>query len=214
MLKNYQEVSTKDLGGIQTSRDRILTSAVNALTQGGEAAVRVNEISRESGVAVTSLYHFFGNREGLIAAAQIARYRQITNQEFASVQLEVANCNSRGEFRELMTHWLVRFMESQDNIAARKVRLQTYASAVIRPDIAKLLAEDQIVQGQRMFEFLEPLKAKGWIKPEVDTRTFGAFYLGVMTGRMYYEIGEPPIDVSAWTQFALNAILQIIPEDD
>ncbi len=197
-----------------SSRQKILDLAVAALELGGPASLRVNEIAREAGVAVTSLYHFFGNREGLLSAAQIASYRRATTQEFAAAEAALARCTSRSEFRALLEASILHFLRSPENIANRRVRLQTYAAALSRPDIATLLAEDQELQGERMFAFLEPLKAKGWVKPDVDTRTFGSFYLGVMLGHTQYEVGRPHLDIEAWNQFTLNALLQFIPEGD
>ena len=199
---------------IPNSRQRILELAVSAIERGGESAIRVNDIARESGVAVTSLYHYFGNREGLVAAAQIARYRRITTEEFVAVQQMAEQCANLHEFRQLMELWILRFLNSPENVLSRNIRLQTYAAAITRPDIATLLAEDQELQGERMHAFLEPLKARGWIKPDVDTRTFGSYYLGVMMGHVQYEVGRPRVDIEAWKRFTLNAIMQIVPEDN
>lgn len=208
------EIPASKLVPAPGTRERILDLAVAALDAGGEASIRVNDIARDASVAITSLYHYFGNREGLVAAAQIARYRRITVQEFAAVQDQVDKCTSRGEFRTLMEGWIRRFLASDLNAQSRAIRVQTYGAAVNRVDIAAMLAEDQEQQGQRMFEFLEPLKLRGWIKPDVDTRTFGPFYLGVMMGHTLYEIGHPNVDHEAWIQFSLNSIMQIIPEGD
>ena len=197
-----------------SSRQRILDLAIAALEQGGEASIRVNDIAQHAGVAVTSLYHFYGNREGLVAAAQTARYRRVTIQEFATVQVQVDACTSLQEFRLLIETWIRRFLESPDNAASRAIRVQTYASALTRPDIATLLAEDLELQSQRMFDFLEPLKVKGWIKADTDTRTFGGFYLGVMMGHVLSEVGSPNVNRENWITMTIDALMQIVPEID
>ena len=56
------------------SRGLILALAIKAIDTGGEASIRVKQIADEAGTSVTSIYHFFGSREGLIEAAQIARF--------------------------------------------------------------------------------------------------------------------------------------------
>ena len=60
-----------------SSRQRILALAIAAIDKGGEAAVRVNDIAAEAGVTVPTLYRQFGSRDGLVAAAQTQRFREI-----------------------------------------------------------------------------------------------------------------------------------------
>ncbi|MEN9660886.1 MAG: hypothetical protein RLZZ443_815, partial [Actinomycetota bacterium] len=49
----------------------------------GETAVRVQEISSETGVSIGSIYHHFGDREGLIRAAYV---RQFTESVSADIE--------------------------------------------------------------------------------------------------------------------------------
>jgi AcrR family transcriptional regulator len=65
-------------GGVQAARPRttrewVLAVALEQLDVGGEAAVRVDQISAESGASIGSIYHHFGDREGVIAAGQLRR---------------------------------------------------------------------------------------------------------------------------------------------
>ncbi|MSW21347.1 MAG: TetR family transcriptional regulator, partial [Actinobacteria bacterium] len=47
----------------------MLQMAIDAIERGGEASVRVREVSDATGVSFASLYHFFGSREGLVEEA-------------------------------------------------------------------------------------------------------------------------------------------------
>ncbi len=58
------------------SETRFLDAAIAMFDEGGEAALRIDELAKQVGVAKTSLYHHFGDREGLIVAAQAERYRR------------------------------------------------------------------------------------------------------------------------------------------
>ena len=57
-------------------RQRILELAVSAIDEGGEAAVRVNDLAAEAGVTIPTLYRHFGSRDGLVEAAQTYRFRK------------------------------------------------------------------------------------------------------------------------------------------
>lgn len=198
----------------RTTRDRILDIAVAALETGGEASIRVNDIAQQAHVAVTSLYHYFGNREGLVAAAHILRYRRSTVNDFEVVRTRVAECTTLDEFRDIITAAVLGFLESPHHALQREIRIATYAAAVTRPEIAELLPSDLEVTADNMFHLLEPLKERGWVKRDADTRAFGVFYLGVMTGRIFIDIGEAPIDVAAYNRFVLNAVQQVVPSSE
>lgn len=54
--------------------DRIVDATVAAIEVGGEPGLRVNDIARDSEVSVATLYHYFGDREGLVVAARQKQY--------------------------------------------------------------------------------------------------------------------------------------------
>ena len=56
-----------------TARD-MLNRTIAVIETDGEEGVRVVDIAKHVGVAVTTLFHLFGNRDSLIRAAQIERY--------------------------------------------------------------------------------------------------------------------------------------------
>lgn len=201
----------RDAADHRTTRDRILDLAVAALESGGETSIRVNDIAQQANVAVTSLYHYFGNREGLVAAAHILRYRQSTVNDFEIVRSRVAECTSLEEFRDIITAAVLGFLESPHHALQREIRIATYAAAVTRPEIAELLPADLTITADNMYQLLEPLKERGWIKRDADTRAFGVFYLGIMTSRIFIDIGKAPIDVAAFNEYVLHAVQQVVP---
>ena len=50
--------------------ERALSVVSQILDEGGEASLRLAEVSRRSSVSIGSLYHHFESREGLIRAAR------------------------------------------------------------------------------------------------------------------------------------------------
>ena len=116
------------------SRDRMLEAAICAIEAHGEAGVRVDEISSAAEVAKPSLYHFFGSREGLIAAAQAERYRRSLNIGLEGV-VEIAEaCESSEEFERLVRSWVESFASDAAG-HRRAVRLSVLGSSVSRPDL-------------------------------------------------------------------------------
>ena len=56
------------------TRARLLNAAVFVIDQGGVKALKVRDVSARAGVKEPSVYHYFGNRDGLVEAAQAKRY--------------------------------------------------------------------------------------------------------------------------------------------
>ena len=201
-------------GSTPNSRERMLRLAIASLEQGGEVAIRVNDIARNAGVSVTSLYHHFQSREGLIEAAEARRYRELSTLDFERIGQAIANSTSRAEFRHNISAVIRNALNDPERAKVRMTRLEILGSAKSRPSLAKRLVEVHNYQSLETARVLEPLKELGWIRADLDTRAFGLFYLGTMTGRTFVEFGPASVDGEAWNELALSAILAIIPEGD
>lgn len=73
------EKTTKSEPG--TAREAILAAARQEFSAKGAAGARVNEIAARSGVNKQLIYYYFGNKEGLYAAALEAVYSEIRELE-------------------------------------------------------------------------------------------------------------------------------------
>jgi AcrR family transcriptional regulator len=89
------------------TRERLLMAAAAAIDKGGEAAVRIRDITEICEITAPSIYHFFGSREGLIDAAQV--------HQFSRGQIELGHafssatyaCRSKKEFVNLAHRFLI-----------------------------------------------------------------------------------------------------------
>ena len=55
---------------------KLLEAAMRSMDTEGEAGLRVDAVVAEAGVTIPVLYHHFGNREGLVRAAHVARLQR------------------------------------------------------------------------------------------------------------------------------------------
>ncbi|MEQ4499406.1 TetR/AcrR family transcriptional regulator [Nocardioides kribbensis] len=75
----------------ESSADRMLAAALDLLAEGGLAAVTIAAVARRAGTSNGSLYHRFGDRTGLLVAAQaraLARIEAATSASFAAADAE------------------------------------------------------------------------------------------------------------------------------
>ena len=189
----------------QESAEKILNAAIDMIESGGEAAVRVNELAQNAGLAVTAVYHYYGDRDGLIAAAQAARYIRSARDFMASHMVEVRACQSRDELRNYLQTFLMEGFSSS-RAEARWSRVNVLGSAYARPALQRAIADEQ----NSMFADTEKLwtdvKAKGFIRETVDPAAIGPWYLSVITGRVIIEIPGSEVNAEAWDNLMLDIV--------
>lgn len=186
------------------SKAQILDLAIAAIDAGGEAAIKVNDIVDEVGVTPPVLYYHFGSRDGLVIAAQVARYSRRTFEDIAGIGRAVAKCGSRDELRTtLMTTWTLSLTERGRN---RWVRTNAFGSAYARPELEAAIAKAQDDVVVELCKVLEPCVEKGWLRPGIDLVSTVAWHHSVLIGRVYIERGQMNVDSSEWDRLTLEAL--------
>lgn len=206
MGRSQQETPAKG-----DTRQLILRRAIEVVEQNGEQAIRVNDIARDCGVQITSLYHFFGNREGLLEAVQAARYSDYAYRELDAFDQMIHRCSTRAEFRQMLSEGVEFLFTGEERIRLRMRRLEILGSAATRPRLAAELARQQIADSRRMAEVFGYAQENGWVNADVDLVAYSAFFIGVMNARAMIELREGDFDGSAWNELASRALLSIIP---
>lgn len=186
------------------NRTKILDLAIAAIDAGGEAAVRVNHIVEEAGVTPPVLYYHFGNRDGLVIAAQIERYSRQTRADIEAIGRAVSLCNSSEELRKvLITTWTTSFAERRDS---RWRRVNVVGSAFARPELDEAVtrAQDEIVAG--LVAVLQPCNERGWLRDGIDLPSAAAWQHGLLLSRVYIERGAQQGETDEWDQLTLESL--------
>ncbi|MEI8161355.1 MAG: TetR/AcrR family transcriptional regulator [Actinomycetes bacterium] len=190
-------------------RQRILELAVFAIDEGGEAAVRVNDLAAEAGVTVPTLYRHFGSRDGLVEAAQTYRFRKTQFIDGSVFAASLAKCKSQDELRkalrrELLTHFDV------DRWELRQVRLNALGAGYARPELAASLALAQKQGAMGIADMLLPFQKKGWIRKDIDLLATVYWFMGQILGRVLIEMGDNPVSQKKWNDVSLEGIMAVI----
>lgn len=194
-----------------TSRERMLEAAIEVIEEHGEAGVRVDEIASMAKVAKPSLYHFFGSRDGLIAAAQAERYRKSLNIGLDEVLQRVSACSSADEFAQLARAWISTF-SADDARHRRAVRLEVLGSSVSRPELQVVVEKADRLANEQLAELGRIAQSRGWAlqSPELDPYDVAAWLHGLWNGRYLAEITEDPERIAAWDQVTMTAVLRLL----
>lgn len=188
----------------EDTRGRILDLAVEAIDEGGEAAVRVSQIVAAAGVTQPVLYYYFGSRDGLVVAAQIERYTRQTYADISAIGRAVAKCESSEQLRETLRITWSRSLAQRSK--SRWRRTSVIGSAYARPELAEAVAQaqDDIVEG--LVKILEPCRQRGWLRDGIDLTSTIAWHHSLLIGRVYIEHGAKHVDPAEWDRLTLDAL--------
>jgi AcrR family transcriptional regulator len=187
------------------TRDRVLSVALAQVTQGGEAAVRIDEIRDLSGVSIGSIYHHFGDREGVIAAAQLRRFAQYAEAEIAALSEIVMTSGTVAEFRDAILE-LMWLSHSELRRGERWGRVGVLASTIGREDLRR---EIETVQTRLTDEFQAHVaqgQARGFFRSDLDARAIAWVIEAYSLGLVLNDVDLRAVDEDQWAA-VLGAVL-------
>jgi AcrR family transcriptional regulator len=201
--------SNKGVDTTSSIRDLVLEAAIGVIELHGEAAVRVEDVAAKAGVKHPSVYHYFGNRDGLIVAAQTERYyRSLRNATTEFTEL-LKNAKTREEYIKIVDA-TVRSFSNQPAIVRRRIRREVLGSAVYRPELAenvKLLISDQV---KDLVETFSRGIELGWITSPYGLDTVMFWWIGTIQGREFVdEISDERI-VEEWDDLVARGVLSAL----
>ena len=200
IIDNEQETSTKE---------RILRLAIDALDSGGEASIRVKQIADDAGVSVTSLYHFYGSREGLVEAALVHRFDDGYRHGRAATRQAAENAISREEFADTLEA-LIRHAFGPAFTAARRRRINVAGSAMSRPTLLTKVNDAQREWFSELHESLLIAQRRGFIDPTVDMRAAATWHLITANGLASVEGDSTGADLGAWLDMYVDTMFRLI----
>lgn len=179
-------MAIKHDSGLST-RDEILRLTVEAIDTAGESGVHVAEIAQASHVAVTSIYHFFHNREGLLEAAQASRFVRefaFNANVFAD---EVDNCTTQEEFRALLRQSLPSFF-GPEGTRRRADRVNVLGATINRPSLTAAVSDSIVAAIIELSKPLHIAQSKGWIRQDLNIENLASWYIATITSYAIVEL--------------------------
>ena len=188
------------------TRARLLEAAVRTIEEAGADAVRVRDVAAAAGVTYASLYHFFGDREGLIAAAQAERYERSMLWVTDAFTEGVRRCRDQQEFRTFCRHTLNQVFD-EGNARNRMTRINVLGACQNKPVLAARIADAQARINATLAEIFRGPQLRGWIPAELDLIMLFGLYNGQLNGRVLIEVGPERADGRAWDRIAARGVL-------
>jgi len=178
------------------TRERLIEAAIAVLERDGEAGIRVGELADAVNVTKPSVYHFFGDREGLVVAALAEMYRRAFSWGREGLLDIARSAATREQFGELLFSVLASFTSAEGE-RRRALRAEVLGAAVSRPELQRAIVDMHHEQVRFMVEFLRVGKERGLISLPFDLHTTALWASATIFSRHFAEI-DPSADRVEW----------------
>jgi AcrR family transcriptional regulator len=192
-----------------TTREALLEAAIAELSLHPEGDFRIEAILAATGASFSSLYHHFGNREGLIIEAQIAIFKSPISKDLDPFAAAALSVTSAAELKAVLAA-AVAAASSTENAKDRAAQIAILAAANSRPVLAEAIAKEQEAVTMKIAAAFDIFKNRGIIEPEVSTTLIGQFIQVTILGQSVLDAGAGPVELAAWQDLVLKALLAVV----
>ena len=190
------------------TRSKLLNATIDAIASGGESSVRVSTVATAVGVREPSVYHFFKNREALVEAAQIERYRRSYLEMILPFEAAALMADSSEDF-ERAVRKIFAAVYSPERAELRSIRMNVMGAAQSSPAIAAAVIEINHETAESLARVMTFCQEKGWVTKDLDAMALSYWGIGQINGRVMAEMNPSQVDLDAWTKVSIEAVLGV-----
>jgi len=196
----------------RSTRERVLDVVADLLEAGGEAAVRIDEVRDGAGVSIGSIYHHFGDRDGLIVSAQVRLFSRYTEAEIVALSDIVQRAEDGRAFRRAV-RTLTLQTSSGLRVAERWIRIGVLASTVGRVELRDEIRHLQTTLMDAFQAHVAQGQARGFFRSDLDARAIAQFVEAYSLGRALNEVDERPVPDEDWERVVWAALEGLFVSD-
>ena len=190
------------------TRAKLLNATIDAITAGGEGSVRVSTVAAAVGVREPSVYHFFKNREALVEAAQIERYRRSYLEMILPFEAAALISDTWADF-ERAVRKIFAAVYSPERAELRSIRMNVMGAAQSSPAIAAAVIEINHETAESLARVMTFGQEKGWVTKDLDAMALSYWGIGQINGRVMAEMNPSQVDLDAWNKVSIEAVLGV-----
>ena len=192
--------------------EKLLEVTISELDRVGLAEIDLDSLLRKSKISKGSLYHHFGSKNGLLAAAEAQQFMKYLKREGETFRELIEDCKSKQKFIDLVAA-VMKITRLEANIDFRKKRVRAIAMSFNDETLAQVLKNAQIEVTEYLAGSFQIAKDRGWVKPDTDLMALSYWIQGVFIGHIMLDITEQTEHEDAWGQVAFEALRPFLAAD-
>ena len=189
----------------------ILAEAKAMIEESGDNAFRVTDLASRCNVAIGLLYHYFKDRDGLIAAV---RESQFLARIESDVEMLSNIVNHQGNAAEILKILVDDMSDPRNKIRNefRLDRMDALVAARHNPDLMKRLTNAEARLSAEIVAAVQQAKLDGLVDPAVDDKALAFMLevipLGTALSNVYGDYLPEP---EAWRALLTRMLLSLLP---
>ena len=184
----------------------LIKNTIHILENQGEKAVRIPLVLADSGTSVTSIYHFFGDRAGLLAAAQAERFMQLSPIAVVDYRATTALARSADDFFAFLRFNLIAHATEEAVVRWRWGRIEILGSALRNASLLASVSQSQRGIIDQIAAISSDGQSRGFISSEIMPHEAAIWFQGMQMGRVLTEI-QPELNTNEeWIDYAIEGI--------
>lgn len=191
---------------------KLIAVTAKELDRVGLAKVDVESLLKKSKISKGSLYHHFGNKNGLLAAAAAQQFVTYLQAEGAAFRKLIENCASKKEFLKLIVG-VMKITSLKRNREFRQKRVRAIAMSFNEKNLSKVIKAEQLVDTQYLAETFAIAQKRGWIKPDIDLVALSYFFQGAFIGHILLDVTNQVEYDERWSEIAFKALQPFLAAD-
>lgn len=184
---------------------RLLQAAIEVLTTDGESALRLTDVAERANVSFGLIAHHFGSRDGLVAAAQRARFAGSVGADLDRIAA-LASIRVTAEQFATAIRGTTRLTIAPERKTVRLGRVAAIGTAHGHPEAAELIGDAAGELLDRMSNILGTFQQQALIRSDVDVRALATFVQAYALGLVLRDLDPHPATTEALEHVIMTAL--------
>jgi AcrR family transcriptional regulator len=171
-----------------SARETLLATTIEHLLRSDESELRVLDVCQETGLSTSVIYGHFRSRQGLIDAALLRIYRDVTESMVHQLELAANSVTTSGSFIDALYDQLVDPRLRDVVTRCRQMHLRISATALARPNFRANFLEIYQMYVHHCDRIFGRLINDGSLSNRLTARQWLLFFEGQMLSRAFHDI--------------------------
>lgn len=181
------------------TRERLVDATIVLLNHGGNHSLRLADVARETGVAVSTIYAHFRDRTDLVAAARLKQFKAHADEALRTVDESMSNPLDMSGLPDAVVWPTLRAPDDETARVRRWDRVEAIADARHIPDLHRQLEALQSELTRRASDLVRRAQELDLVDPEIDPAALALFTQVLRLGLTLWDLsGDARPDDAAW----------------